>query len=143
METITRLMMDEHERIIRFLSNFEKSLKGSKEFKAELFESLRDELEGHFNLEEISIFNMYSNMKGEEVEDIFNLMREHGEIKGIMDKIKKELELGNEVNFSALKEKLLRHANFENGFFYPKLDEQLNNEQRKAITNKIIEIKLV
>ncbi len=40
-----------------------------------------------------------------------------------------------------LKEKLLKHAEFENKVFYPAIDEKLSEEQKAEIVRKINELK--
>ncbi|HLD36996.1 MAG TPA: hemerythrin domain-containing protein [Candidatus Nanoarchaeia archaeon] len=141
MKTISSLMQNEHDKIIAFLFKFEKSFENDRKLSGEIFKGLKNELLAHFTLEEVAIFNMYGNMKGEEVEYVFDLLEEHGEIKNIMDRIGMNLSSGDNADFSALKERLLRHANFERLTFYPMLDRQINNEQRQLIVGKIMEIK--
>ncbi len=91
-------------------------------------------------MEEKATFELYSKMKNEEIEDIFKLMREHGEIVELIRNIEQGLINNVKPDISGLKDSLLSHANFEDEFFYPKLDEELTPEQRQEICDRAREI---
>ena len=83
---------------------------------------------------------MNRDMNGEEISDIFELMKEHGEIMKLMKDM--EANLGNEekIDISAIKENLIKHRDFEDVVFYPKLDEILSLEQKQEIMERAREI---
>ena len=59
-----------------------------------------------------------------------------GEIKKIEDAVAK----GQTPNVSEIKRYLLEHANFEDNFFYPKLDEELDDNLKNVIFDRAKEI---
>jgi iron-sulfur cluster repair protein YtfE (RIC family) len=139
MVKISELMLEEHGRINSFLKRAEESLEGNKEAINKQFYLLQKELDLHFFIEENAIFKLEDKI--EDVSDIFDLMKEHGEIKEIAENIKQGLEKGVEPRIKNLKEKLINHANFENKVFYPKLDEELSESEKDEILRRINKIK--
>jgi len=140
MGQITDLMMEEHGKINSFLNKFESSLKGSVDETKKQFMILQTELDMHFFLEEKAIFGLYDRLR-EDVGEIFDLMKEHGEIKEMFENIRQGLDKGVKSSVTGLKEKLTKHAEFENKIFYPKIDEDLNEQEKKNIVDKISELK--
>ena len=132
MESIKSLMDREHKILGEFLEQADKSRENFNKFKWNL--------EKHFFVEEKAIFIMNRDMNGEEISDIFELMKEHGEIMKLMKDM--EANLGNEekIDISAIKENLIKHRDFEDVVFYPKLDEILSLEQKQEIMERAREI---
>ncbi len=141
MKSIKELMLEEHKKIENFLKKFQGSLKADNETLEKQFDEFKRELESHFTLEEKAIFDIYNNLIGEEVEDIFKLMQEHGNILGMIERMKKEIENREKPNVDDLKQNLIEHADFENQTFYPKLDKELSENQKQEIITKINELK--
>jgi iron-sulfur cluster repair protein YtfE (RIC family) len=141
MKTITQLMLEEHGRINRILLEFEKEL-DSLEFDniRKIFDEFKWNLEKHFFVEEKSIFDIFENIEGEEVTEIFDLMQEHGELTELVKNIGAGLDNNIKPNISGLKEKLMNHARFEDQIFYPRLDEELEPYKKQEIISRINEI---
>lgn len=137
MDSITNLMLEEHEKINNLLLNLEEN----NELTSEKFLELKRELGLHFALEEKAIFYLYNKIRNNEVEEIFDLMQEHGDILIILKSIEQDLESKLKPNLNGLIELLSKHTNFENAVFYPKLDKDLNEEQKADMLNKINELK--
>ena len=93
-----------------------------------------------FFVEEKAIFQISDKVIGEEVSEIFDLMKEHGEILEILRTIEGEIEEGEKPNITKLKFKLIKHAKFEDKMFYPKLDELLSEDQKKEIIKRVKEV---
>lgn len=132
MESIKSLMDKEHCRIAGFLEHADTN--------GEAFNKFKWNLEKHFFVEEKAIFIMNRDMNGEEVADIFELMKQHGEIMEMIKVVEKKIENGEEANFSELKDMINKHRNFEDSTFYPKLDGILNLQQKQEIMERVMEI---
>lgn len=77
---------------------------------------------------------------GEEISDIFRLMQEHGEVMEMVKAIEEKLRNGFKPEVFELKSLLIKHRKFEDNFFYPKLDEALDNPHRQEIIEKIKDV---
>lgn len=134
MESINELMLKEHGRLLSLLINF--SNEEDKEKARELFENFKWTLEKHFFVEEKAIFDLYQKIKGKEVEDTFELMKEHGEMVNLL----KDFEYENVGKFDELKSLLQKHQKFEDENFYPHLDKELDDYKKKELIEKIKEV---
>ncbi len=132
--------MQEHVRVRDMLNQIEQEMTTDFNKAKQDFSKVKWNLEKHFFMEEKATFELYSKMKNEEIEDIFKLMREHGEIVELIRNIEQGLINNVKPDISGLKDSLLAHANFEDEFFYPKLDEELTPEQRQEICDRAREI---
>jgi len=131
---VSKLMLCEHERIEKLLEELEKAVLGKKNIE-ESFSKFKWTLEKHMFLEEKAIFSAF--VKESEVDDIFRLMNEHGDIMRLVSKIEKEIP---NTDIDELKVAMIDHVDFENTHFYPKLDELLSESQKKEISEKCREI---
>lgn len=136
METIAKLMKEEHERIDSMLIAFSEALKTNSENRLEKFNTFKWNLIKHFLAEETAIFSLHQSIEGEEVSDIFDLMQEHGKIRAMVNSIEKMIKLDKEINISELGELLADHSKFENEVFYPKLDEKLDSSVRERVIER-------
>jgi len=127
-------MLKDHAKIRNLLGEIEKT-KSKK-----VFDKFKWNLERHFFIEENAIFRLADTITGQEISDIFELLKQHGEIMNLVEKL--EINLSNNAicDFSELKKTLEAHSNFEDGVFYPKLDEILSSDQKQIIKEKITEI---
>jgi iron-sulfur cluster repair protein YtfE (RIC family) len=123
----------EHGTINSYLKELKKGLEKKEDVK-KIFYKLKWIIEKHFFLEEKAIFLMYQNIKGEQIAHIFELMQEHGVIlellKNIENAIKNKVE---HINLSYLEETLDTHQLKEDKYFYPELENDLTENQRKEI----------
>lgn len=137
MDEIQRLMLKEHAVIKSMLFNLEEFSKNSPLEAFRFLDKFKWFLEKHFFIEEKAIFMLYNQIFGEEVSEIFELMQEHGDIIQII----KSLEEGEEFkNLDSLKEILEKHSEFEEKKFYPRLENELNSEQKELIISKLKEV---
>lgn len=137
MEKISELMLKDHRKIDNLLSDFGRELSKDFEESKIRFSEFVWCLQKHFFLEEKAIFVIGEKIIGEDVVNIFELMKEHGEIMDLVKNIEAGLNTGVKVDVSSLRTLILKHASFEDKYFYPKLDETLNSEVREQIINKI------
>jgi hypothetical protein len=79
------------------------------------------------------------NISSETIETTFQLMQDHQEMMALLKKI--ETELGEQVRTDVIElERVLRsHRILEDEQFYPRLEEELNENQKAMIISKIKE----
>jgi len=137
---VRNIMIQEHQRLNSMLDELEWSLSKNSTNIKELFDKFKANLEKHFYIEEKIIFDIAVNMKQEDVETNFDLMTEHGEIISELKKVENDLNMNNMPDITELKDKLIKHTNFEDLFFYPRLQEKLSEQQTAFIIDKSREI---
>lgn len=135
MESINNLMLKEHGKLLSYLVEILKESDEDK--KRELFENFKWTLQKHFFVEEKAIFNFYEKIKGEEVSELFDLMGEHGDLLNLLKLVEENFD---EDKIEELKQFLIKHHTFEDDVFYPKLDSDLNENQKKELIEKIKEV---
>ncbi len=130
--SIKTLMLREHGKINSFLTEYERdpSLKKFNDFKWAL--------EKHFFVEEKVIFDIYNNSNDQEIEELNQLIVEHKDMLWLLSGIEDNEE--NSTRISILKKILPEHVRFENEIFYPRLDEELDEEKKKLIIERCSEI---
>lgn len=139
MEKISEAMLGEHERLHQILKRLDNLQDYGAEWK-KLFNEFRWNLEKHFFVEEKAIFDVCNSDCGEKVSEIFDLMKEHGDIIFLMNEISDESENNPKPNLSEIKKILAKHSEFEDENFYPLLDEKLSEEKKYEILSRIKEI---
>ena len=135
-EKISVLMAREHEKILKVLLECE----NANENIEKLFSKFKWSLEKHFFLEEKAIFTLSNDLGGEIVSEVFELMKEHGEMIELAKEIEDALEENSEFDISKLKELLIKHHRFEDSGFYPKLGEMLSQEQKQELSERVREV---
>ena len=131
-KTISQLMKKEHEKINDLLEKFENSP------EINIFSKFKWTLEKHFFIEEKDIFSVYQSCN-EECEEMFDLLKQHKDILFLIDKIEDNLK-NSKSDIEDLKNLLKAHAIFEDRVFYPKLDDELSEDQKKLILERSEEI---
>ena len=101
------------------------------------FNKFKWELEKHFFIEEKAIFTLiYSDdIDVHEMKD--DLLHDHRSILKELDKIENSLKNNLNIDFSKFQKSLVKHRNFEDEVFYPKLEEELDDERKKKIIDRI------
>jgi iron-sulfur cluster repair protein YtfE (RIC family) len=140
MESIEKLMMREHANIHYLLCSFDFDVNVNANTIKEKFNYFKWSLEKHFFVEEKAIFLIIDKLVGDRVSDVFDLMKEHGEILEIVKNIENTIDEKIKPKIDDLKLKLLKHSRFEDVVFYPKLDEVLDENQKKELLEKIKEV---
>ena len=142
-ETILEVMVKDHEKIIDLLDGFEKCLSQDRTTLQEIFDAFFWELEKHLFTEEKVIFTMYEPEEQVEFHSIIpELINEHDLIYNKLKELKKSIKSHKECGYQDFHDIFLKHKNFEEESFYPKLDETLDEKTKKFIINRIKEIKL-
>ncbi len=131
---ISDLLLRDHFKIEKLLSEFKMSI-GSPE-AGKKFDRFKWELEKHIFIEERVIFTFVRPEDNEDFAAIPKLEREHDEILDLMKSIEKDTK---EEDVLKLQNSLMKHKNFEDEVLYPKLDVELNDEQKKIIIKRIKE----
>ena len=135
--SIIGLMLADHEKIVDYLNKVEES--GHPDIEA--FLKFEWHLKKHIFIEEKAIFISYHPSEDPEEKEIFNkLSKEHTVIMDLLDKISKESFPRGNTSFNKLKKLLAVHKKFEENEVYPKLEEKLNEKNKREIIEKITEI---
>ncbi len=135
--SIIGLMLKDHEKIVDYLNKVEEG--GHPDIEA--FLKFEWHLKKHIFIEEKAIFISYQPSDDSEEEKIFNkLSKEHTVIMDLLDKILKESFPRGNTSFNKLKKLLAIHKKFEENEVYPKLEEKLNEKNKREIIKKITEI---
>jgi iron-sulfur cluster repair protein YtfE (RIC family) len=138
---ILDLMVKDHLKIIKLLSNVEIGIGTDKISTMKAFDKFKWELEKHIFVEEKAIFTSY------EPEDITGgyamvpeLIKEHDEILNKLKVLRKNVKKRITYDFLGFKEILMNHKKFEEEAVYPKFDQELNESEKKVIIERISEI---
>ncbi|MBU0467304.1 MAG: hemerythrin domain-containing protein [Nanoarchaeota archaeon] len=137
--SITEIMLREHKRIDAMIEEVEKTLPDFEKAR-QIFNKFKWNLEKHFFVEEKVIFSAYSSTTSNESEDIFTILKEHKDILWSMKKIEQSLSKNLQPNFSNIKKDLKDHVNFEDRIFYPRLDEELDDNLKEVMIDRAKEV---
>jgi len=142
MESITKLMNLEHQKIDVIFAEFKGFLSKDNEKAKEVFSKFKWNLEKHFFIEEKAVFQLYSSIENQDVSDMFKLIEEHEQMIGIIKVIEENLNQSaiNEEEILKLDTLLKEHHDFEDDMFYPKLDKTLSDDQKKFIGQRSKEL---
>jgi len=134
MKTIPEIMMKDHARIHNLISELELKQQTDQNNTQPLFIKLKWTIEKHFFVEEKVIFKIYSsNFQDNDYLD--NLIKEHRDILFLLNKIDNNLKNSNEL-LEELKLTINTHAKYEDEIFYPKLEEELSENEKELIKDR-------
>ena len=128
-------MVKDHLYLARLLNTVKESV-GKPELMR-VFDDFKWDLEKHFFMEEKAIFIFWDSKDENDI--MFDLMKEHEDILKRVKEVEQELKDGKEVDFFALQTMIIDHKDKEESEFYPKLDEDLTDEQKEIIRSRILE----
>ncbi len=143
-ETIARVMMVDHGKVVQLLKKFENSLEG-EDIKTiiDSYDALHKKLDNHFEMEEHVIFDHLTDPSQGVKEDLALIMKEHITIMDYLKHFWGMLQNGPEIpgkdDFELFLNMLKNHARFEDEIFYPRLDEQLEVTEKAEIVSGIID----
>jgi len=141
MHSITQIMAEDHSKIGQLCAYIEKLLKEDLEKAKKVFNKFKWTLEKHFFIEEKVIFSLYNSKRSEEEnQQILEILKEHKDILFLVEQIEESLEKNEVPVFDELNQDLIAHANFEDEFLYPRLDEELSEEQKQIILERSEEV---
>ena len=134
--TIPKIMKKHHYKLEGLLNRIKKS---SNEYEVipKVFNKFKWELRKHFVTEEKAIFTLIYKEDQEIHEMKDELLKEHRIILKELDKIEEDFNNSEKVNLTDFRNLLIKHRNFEDDTFYPKLDEELDEVKKKEIIERI------
>ena len=141
-DNILPRMVKDHCKIEELLNKLEENVDKEYSLMRESFNKFEWELEKHLFTEEKAIFTQYSP---EDVSEGFKMLpeltKQHNFIVNKLDIWRKDVRNNRKIEgFYEFKKFLLNHKEFEEMEVYPKLDESLNEIQKKQIIEKLNEI---
>lgn len=140
--TISEVMLRHHCRIEKLLNIFKENICHNFELMSVSFEKLKWELEKHIFTEEKAVFKFCNPINKEVSATMLNMVKEHDIILEMLNTIKNDLAIKDNLDVSKFQELLLRHKSFEDEILYPELDNKLNKKQKRLIIEKINKIYL-
>ena len=136
-QEIFKVMSLQHEFIESLLDDFEESSDMNLPNSKEALNLFVWNLEKHIFLEEKILYSIYSIWDGN-IEGMFEILGDHGEIMVFLKKIKSS-NFGKS-DITSLRELLENHFALEETMLYPNLEKVLNVEQKKFIIERAEEI---
>ena len=134
-KTIPEIMLKDHARIHNLLQEVKYKISEKTKDSEYLFIRLKWTLEKHFFVEEKVIFTIYSESELGEIEELNHLINEHKDALLLVKKI--DNNFNNPKEYIEDLDKLLSaHAKFEDEIFYPRLEEELPEEQKQLIEDR-------
>lgn len=139
---ILALMVKDHCKIEELINNLEQNIEKDAPKVAESFDRFEWNLEKHIFIEEKAIFTSYNP------EDIIEgykmlpeLTKQHNILLNKLDLMRKDVRKKRGISdITSFKEFLLNHKNFEEKNVYPKLNESLDEKQKRLIIKRVNEI---
>ena len=143
MESISKVMTRDHDKIVKLLNDFGKCIELEKQTLKKAFDTFTWELEKHIFTEEKVVFISY---KPEDYEEGYKmvpqLMKEHDIIYNKLKEMRKSINFDESCDYQEFKDFLLKHKDFEESSLYPVLDQELDETTKKMLINRINEIKI-
>ncbi len=143
METITKYMEDDHDRLDQIFKEFKDAKTRDKERARQLFHNFRIGLRRHIAWEEDILFPIFEERTGMRDSGPTAVMRiEHQQIKEFLDKIHASISQGNfqtETFEEGLIEVLSAHNDKEESILYPAIDEAISISNELARVFKRME----
>ena len=105
----------------------------SNEVMGKILDQLIGYTKSHFVTEEKAIF-VYLDQKNTETYDMMEeLLEEHKVITGALDDLERTLKKCNKSGLKPFLQDLQAHKQFEDEEFYPRLEKELTDEQKRQI----------
>ena len=134
---ISEMMINDHCKIEGLLKSFKISYNKKSKSKIDSFNKLKMELDRHFFIEERVIFTSYNPEGWEEHRILQNILKEHIAILRMLGGIESQLNNGHKPNIQAFENSLLKHKDLEDRVLYPKMDQELDQDSRNLIVQRI------
>ncbi len=142
MNKVLDVMLKDHLRLLTLLTQFEREDIENLDLKYSKFKDLEWNLEKHFFIEEKVIFlYLTPNISTVREENLYiELAKQHTRIKNQLKEVEKDIKNKIKPNVLEIRDLLIGHQKYEEKLIYPKLDENLNEQQKNIIFEKISEI---
>lgn len=140
---ITDQMVKDHGKIIKLLNDVEKVIDQKRDLVSTMrvFDKFDWELEKHFFTEEKAIFTSYEPENVTTGYTILpELIKEHNEILNNLRVMRRNIKKQRPFDFHSFKVILMKHKKFEEKEVYPKLDQELDESEKKVIIQRINEV---
>ena len=138
---ILDLMFRDHIRLMEYLKDVEENLGRDFGFLSNSFNVFQWNLEKHFFVEERAIFISYNPDRVDEGYDIFlDLSKQHTEILEKIESLRKKLQRREPFDLNEIKNLLIKHKTFEEKNVYQVLDQEINEEEKRFIIERINDI---
>ena len=139
---ILPIMIKDHCRIEKLLDELEENIENDYSIMKESFNRFEWELEKHLFAEEKAIFTSYNP---EDVSDGYKMLpeltKQHNFIVNTLNNWRKNIQGRKKLDgFYEFKKFLMNHRDFEEREVYPRLDQSLDEIQKKHIVDRINEI---
>jgi len=139
---ILSLMVKDHCKIEKLLDEFESNADKDHTSAFNSFNKLEWELEKHIFIEEKAIFTAYSPKDVVEGYAMLpELTKQHNVLLNKLSNMRRDVHRQTKpTDLYGFKEFLIKHRTFEEQEVYPKMDKNLDAENKKIIFDKINEI---
>lgn len=131
--TIIQIMNRDHGNITRLLKKLERTEPDRADALKANFDDFKWELEKHFVTEEKAIFIYLDEESTECHTMMLDLLKEHEAILKMLKGLENTLTEKDELDLEGFAEMLGNHKDYEDDVFYPRLENELNEEQKKEI----------
>lgn len=138
-EMISKVMRQEHARLASLLSKLMIVLGEKSEDSKKSFIELKWNVEKHFKIEEEAIFEAYGDRIQVDKKEI-HLIQEHKLMISMIKEFEIQIEKEEYPDFTEFQTIMLNHQNKEDDYFYNKLEENLNEDQKADVLDKIKEM---
>lgn len=136
-DTILRLMLQDHAEIFRRLGDFEEGSEKDPRASFPLFDKFQWKLEQHMLIEERVIFG-YTSFSRQSNAMIQQVLDDHRVLSVMLKAIQKRLQAGPlDVDISDFKKQLDDHRLFEERELYPKIDQELDVKAKQFIIDQL------
>ena len=141
-QNIVPLMVQDHCKITGLLDELEQKIEKNDRTYIKSFHTFEWELEKHIFIEEKAIFTSYTP---EDINEGYKMLpeltKQHNFIINKLNNWRKDVRSKKRLDgFYEFKKFLINHKEFEEKEVYPRLDESLNETQKRQIVNRISEI---
>jgi len=137
-ETIIGLMVDSHNRLEGFLEKFKLGVEDDLQSADNDFEKFKEELKSHLSVEEEAIFKLIKPVEEEGYYEVIpDLIEEHNLLLEMLNDLGNKLATDREIDVSKFEKVLIQHKKTEEEYFYPQLENKIEEGQKQEIINKI------
>jgi hemerythrin-like domain-containing protein len=138
--SITESMVKSHKELSVLLERLVDGVNLSSKQCWNLFEDFQARLFEHLNIEERAIFGFHNITDKRSKEIIRELLHEHGLMRSLVDDTAARLKANNHIDLVPFLELMNKHQNIENQVLYPKLDHELDDDEKKDMEGQIKKI---
>ncbi len=124
---ITKHIMDEHREVEGMLEKL------SKGYDEATFSKLRLSLKAHMDAEEASLYPAMEDENGQMIKDA---IKEHNEVRDLLQKMSDSGRYGVESNVDTLTEMISKHVSKEESDMLPKAKEMFSKDEIEKLSEK-------